>query len=57
MQGAQTQIRCALDPELEHVTGKYFLDCELATPTADARNEETAKWLWNESLKLVELEK
>ncbi|CAG5133263.1 unnamed protein product [Candidula unifasciata] len=28
LQGAQTIIRLAVDPELERITGKYFSDCE-----------------------------
>lgn len=56
VQGAQTQIKCALDPELDQVTGKYFKDCELATPNSDAQNEDLGKWLWDASVKLVELD-
>lgn len=52
-EGAQTQIRLAIDPDLEHVTGKYFVDCEKALPSAEARNEEVAEWLWNKSTQLI----
>ncbi|KAG5676989.1 hypothetical protein PVAND_006780 [Polypedilum vanderplanki] len=45
--GAQTQIRLAIDPELENVTGKYFADCKEKTPSRRALNDETAEWLWN----------
>lgn len=54
-EGAQTQIRLAVDPELENVTGKYFSDCKEKTPSRDARNDETATWLWNKSAELVKL--
>lgn len=52
-EGAQTQIMLALDPELEKVSGKYFDNCKEATPSKEARDEETAEWLWNKSMKLV----
>jgi retinol dehydrogenase 12 len=55
VEGAQTQIRMAIDPDLENVTGKYFYDCEIQQPVAHARDEEAAEWLWNESFKLVKL--
>jgi len=47
--GAQTQIRLAIDPELENVTGKYFSDCTEATPSRVARDVELAAWLWKTS--------
>lgn len=55
VEGAQTQIRLAIDPELDNVTGKYFYDCELQTPRPHAQDSEAAEWLWNESCKLVKL--
>lgn len=54
-EGAQTQIRLAIDPELKNVTGKYFSDCEEKTPSRDARDVETAAWLYDKSLELVNL--
>jgi len=54
-EGAQTQIRLAVDPELETVTGKYFSDCKEKAPSSAARNDETAKWLYEKSLQLVNL--
>lgn len=47
--GAQTQIRLAVDPELENITGKYFSDCTEARISWAARNDETAAWLWKTS--------
>lgn len=52
-EGAQTQIRLAVDPELETVTGKYFRDCEEAQPSEPARDDSTAAWLWSKSVQLV----
>jgi NAD(P)-dependent dehydrogenase (short-subunit alcohol dehydrogenase family) len=57
MEGAQTQIRLAVDPELETVTGKYFSDCEVKQPASHADNSETAKWLWEKSSELVKLDR
>ena len=53
--GAQTQIRLAVDPELENVNGKYFRDCKQVTPSSAARNDETAKWLWCKSEELTQM--
>lgn len=47
--GALTQIRLAIDPELENVTGKYFADCKEKTPSRRALDDETAEWLWQTS--------
>uniref|UniRef100_A0A1L8E4K0 Putative dehydrogenase with different specificities related to short-chain alcohol dehydrogenase n=1 Tax=Nyssomyia neivai TaxID=330878 RepID=A0A1L8E4K0_9DIPT len=54
--GAQTQIRLAVDPDLENVTGKYFSDCKVTKPNQEAMDDETATWLWNESVKWTKLE-
>lgn len=53
--GAQTQIRLAVDPELECVTGKYFDNCEETTPSYASRDDETAAWLWKKSEELTQL--
>lgn len=53
--GAQTTNRLAVDPELNGVTGKYFSDCKVAKETDAAKDDDTAKWLWNESEKLTHL--
>uniref|UniRef100_A0A6B2E6Y8 Putative dehydrogenase with different specificities related to short-chain alcohol dehydrogenase n=1 Tax=Phlebotomus kandelakii TaxID=1109342 RepID=A0A6B2E6Y8_9DIPT len=53
--GAQTQIRLAVDPALEDVTGKYFSDCKEVKPRPQARDDETAAWLWAESVKWTKL--
>lgn len=53
--GAQTQIRLAVDPDLEKVSGKYFQDCKQANPSSAARDDETAVWLWKASEELTHL--
>lgn len=52
-EGAQTQIKLAVDPALKNVTGKYFNDCEEATPSKAARDDSNASWLWAESTRLM----
>jgi retinol dehydrogenase 13 len=51
--GAQTQIKLALDPELENVTGKYFVDCKETEPAQNAKDDELAAWLWNKSAEMA----
>jgi NAD(P)-dependent dehydrogenase (short-subunit alcohol dehydrogenase family) len=55
LEGAQTQIRLAVDPELEGVTGKYFSDCKEKTPSKESLDDDLAKWLWDESMNLLKL--
>ena len=55
LEGAQTQIRLAVDPELEKITGKYFADCEEAIISKHAENDDTAEWLYKKSIELVKL--
>ena len=54
--GAQTIIYLASSPEVAGITGQYFYKCHLATPTKEARDEESAKRLWLESEKLARIE-
>jgi retinol dehydrogenase 12 len=55
--GAQTQIRLAVDPELQDVSGKYFSDCKEKATSTKGRDDEMAEWLWKESERLVGLVK
>ncbi|XP_063702276.1 retinol dehydrogenase 13-like [Culicoides brevitarsis] len=55
--GAQTTLYVALDPDLEKITGKYFSDCALKTPAAQAMDDKMAEWLWQVSEKWVKLDK
>ena len=54
-EGAQTQIRLAVDPDLTEVSGKYFSNCKEKTPSRAAQDEEMAAWLYEKSLELVKL--
>ncbi|XP_017479348.1 PREDICTED: retinol dehydrogenase 12-like [Rhagoletis zephyria] len=53
--GAQTTIFAALDPDLELVSGVYFSDCQPKKTTSVARDDDLAKWLWDESDRLINL--
>ena len=45
-EGAQTIIYLASSPNVAGVTGEYFYECKPTTPTAEARNDEVARKLW-----------
>uniref|UniRef100_A0A1D1YA33 Short-chain dehydrogenase TIC 32, chloroplastic n=1 Tax=Anthurium amnicola TaxID=1678845 RepID=A0A1D1YA33_9ARAE len=53
-QGASTTCYLALHPGVKGVSGKYFTDCNEATPISYARDENLAKKLWVLSEELVE---
>lgn len=53
--GAQTTLACALDPDFNEVTGKYFADCKIREESKNALDDETAEWLWRTSEKLTGL--
>ena len=44
--GAETSIHLATSPDVAGVTGEYFEKCKVATPSADARNDDSARALW-----------
>lgn len=47
--GAQTIIALAVDPDLEGVTGKYFVDCKIGNESEYAKDDSMAEWLWEVS--------
>lgn len=53
IQGAATTCYLALNPQVKGVTGKYFSNSNLATPSPKATDTELAKKLWDFSLKMV----
>lgn len=55
--GAQTSLAVALDPSLEAVTGKFFIDCKMGESSPSSQDIDTAKWLWNESERITGLNK
>ena len=54
-QGAQTIIYLASSPEVEGVTGKYFVDCKAVEPSEVSYDEEAARRLWQISAQMVGL--
>ncbi|KAJ8441404.1 hypothetical protein Cgig2_002363 [Carnegiea gigantea] len=52
-QGAATTCYVALHPNLEGITGKYFVDCNESKPSSLARNEKLAEKLWDFSEELI----
>ena len=53
--GARTSIYLASDPEVEHVSGLYFVKCKPKQPKRWARDGEAARHLWQVSEELVGL--
>jgi NAD(P)-dependent dehydrogenase (short-subunit alcohol dehydrogenase family) len=54
-QGARTQVYLASSPEVEGVTGKYFIDAKEAASSAESHNLEVARRLWEVSAKMTSL--
>nr|XP_055034667.1 dehydrogenase/reductase SDR family member 13-like [Misgurnus anguillicaudatus] len=50
--GAQTTLYCALQEDIEHLSGKYFSDCQLVQVKPEARDDGISKKLWEVSEKL-----
>jgi NAD(P)-dependent dehydrogenase (short-subunit alcohol dehydrogenase family) len=48
-QGADTIIHLASSPEVQGVTGQYFVKRKIAQPSAAARDDASAKRLWDAS--------
>lgn len=54
-QGCQTSVFLAVDPEMEKVTGKYFMDCKERGLSTGAMDDNKAKKLWEISERLAGL--
>lgn len=54
--GAQTSLYVALDPDLEKVTGKYFSDCKQKEVAAQGQDDSMANFLWKVSEKWCRLD-
>jgi retinol dehydrogenase 12 len=48
-EGTQTTLYVASSPEVEQISGKYFQDNQLKTPSAAGQNEDLAQKLWDYS--------
>ena len=51
--GARTGVYLASSPEVEGVSGEYFINCRRRTPSRTARNEQLAERLWQVSEELT----
>lgn len=53
-QGAQTSIYCAVAPEVEKFSGKYFTKCSVTAPSAHCRSPADAERLWKVTEEMIE---
>jgi retinol dehydrogenase-12 len=53
--GAETAVYLASSPEVEGVSGKYFVDCRVREPRDFARSDDDARRLWEVSERLCRL--
>jgi NAD(P)-dependent dehydrogenase (short-subunit alcohol dehydrogenase family) len=53
--GAATSIYLASSPEVQSITGKYFVDCIVTQPAPQAAASAVAKKLWDVSAEMVHL--
>ena len=51
--GAETSIYLCVSPEVEAVTGEYFVDCKIEELLGAAKSEEQAERLWSISSELT----
>jgi WW domain-containing oxidoreductase len=52
-EGAATQCYVAVHPDAAAISGKYFVDCNVAEPRADGTDAATAAKLWSVSEEIV----
>ncbi|XP_060726030.1 retinol dehydrogenase 12, like isoform X2 [Tachysurus vachellii] len=55
LQGAQTTIYCAVAPELETESGKYYSDCAPANCSSAAVDDDMAQRLWDLSCQMLKI--
>nr|XP_055038921.1 retinol dehydrogenase 12, like [Misgurnus anguillicaudatus] len=56
VQGAQTTIYCAVEPELDTESGRYYSDCAPANCCQAALDDDMAQRLWELSCKMLSIE-
>lgn len=54
--GAQTQIRMAIDPTLENISGRYFESCKYYAMPKEATDTQDVAWLMHYSKKLMKIQ-
>lgn len=53
--GAKTSIYLASSPEVQSITGKYFVDCKVTQPAPQATDSAVARKVWDISADMVHL--
>lgn len=53
-QGTATQVLVATHPELSNIGGKYFSDCQIATPIPQAEDDALAEKLWSMTEEIIQ---
>jgi NAD(P)-dependent dehydrogenase (short-subunit alcohol dehydrogenase family) len=53
--GAATSIYLASSPEVQGISGKYFVDCKVTQPAPQATDRAVAERLWDVSAEMVHL--
>jgi retinol dehydrogenase 12 len=53
--GAETSIYLASSPEVQGITGKYFVDCKVTQPAQQAADSAVARRLWDVSTDMLHL--
>lgn len=51
--GAETSVYLASSPEVQSITGEYFVDCRVTQPAIQATDRAVAGKLWDISAELV----
>ena len=51
--GAETSIYLCVSPEVEGISGEYYIDCEVSKISGAARSKDNAEKLWNISSELT----
>lgn len=52
-QGAATSCYVAAHPEAGHISGEYWKDCRVATPSANGRDDALAEELWERTESVI----
>ena len=55
-QGADTLVYLASSSEVANVSGDYFYKCRRVTPSREARDDDAARRLWSETVRLAAIE-
>lgn len=51
--GAETIVHLASSPEVANVSGEYFYQCRVRTPSLEAQDDTAARRLWEETARLA----